>query len=84
MEEVLAGREEVNCPLCSRPIAGHYEADGRAVFDGCTRKCVPMYWVPEESIIFGPVGGAWTVWRKKWLPSEPEPTMISKYTNGAW
>jgi hypothetical protein len=43
-----------------------------------------MYWVPEDSIILGPQGGLMFVYRKKWNPNEPAPTLIPKYTNAGW
>jgi hypothetical protein len=84
LESVLSGREEVNCPICERPLVVSLKPDGGYRFDGCSRKCEPMYWVPEDSIVFGPVGGALTIWRRKWNPDEPEPTHAPKYTDGGW
>jgi len=43
-----------------------------------------MYWVPDDSIVLGPKGGPMTVYRKKWNPNEPAPTLLPKYTNGGW
>src|SRR5258706_15985796 len=84
LASVLEGREEVLCPICSRPLVVSPLADGKVRFDGCGRNCVPMYWVLEDSIILGPQGGAMTVYRRKWLPDEPGPTLLAKHTNGGW
>lgn len=84
LESVLGGREEVNCPICERPLVVSPQPDGKCRFDGCSRKCQPMYWVPEDSIVFGPQGGAMTIWRRKWVPGEPEPTLRARYTGVGW
>jgi hypothetical protein len=84
LASVLEGREEVNCPICKHPLLVSPQPDGKYRFDGCNRKCLPMYWVPEDSIVLGPVGGVMTIYRRKWNPNEPEPTLVPKYTNGGW
>jgi hypothetical protein len=84
LASVLEGREEVTCPICARPLVVTEQPNGKSRFDGCGRDCVPVYWVPEDSIILGPQGCTMIVYRKKWNPSEPAPKLIPKYTNGGW
>jgi hypothetical protein len=84
LASILADREEVTCPICGRPLVVTEQPDGKSRFDGCGRNCVPVYWVPEDSIIFGPKDCPMTVFRKKWNPNEPAPTIVPKYTNGGW
>jgi hypothetical protein len=84
LESVLGGREEVNCPICERPLVVSPKPDGSSRFDGCARQCQPMYWIPEDSIVSGSQGGAMTIWRRKWNPGEPEATLMAKYTDGGW
>jgi len=83
LASVLEGREEVLCPICSRPLLVFPLPDGKARFDGCAQKCAPMYWVPEDSIVLGLQGGVMTVYRRKWQPDDPKPMLVPKYTNGA-
>jgi hypothetical protein len=84
LESVLKDREEETCPICKRPLVVTELPDGKSRFDGCGRDCAPMYWVPDDSIVLGPKGGPMTVYRKKWNPNEPAPTLLPKYTNGGW
>jgi hypothetical protein len=84
LESVLGGREEVNCPICERPLVVSPKPGSGYRFDGCSRKCQSMYWIPEDSIVFGPVGGALTIWRHRWNPGQPRPNCVPKYTNGGW
>jgi len=84
LASILEDREEVTCPICGRPLVVIEQPDGKSRFDGCGRNCVPVYWVPEDSIILGPTGSPMIVYRKKWNPDEPAPTIIPKYTNGGW
>lgn len=84
LTSVLEGREEVLCPMCNHPLLVFPLSDGKARFDGCAKKCLPMYWVPEDSIVLGLPNGVMTIYRRKWLPHEPPAKLMPKYTDGAW
>lgn len=84
LASVLEGREDVLCPICARQLFVTPLPEGKGRFDGCGRNCVPMYRVPEDSIILGPQGGLMFVYRKKWNPNEPAPTLTPKYTTAGW
>jgi hypothetical protein len=84
LESILKDRDEETCPICKRPLFVTEQPDGTSRFEGCGRWCAPMYWIPEDSIIFGLKGGPMTVYRKRWDPNEPAPKTVPKYTNGGW
>ena len=78
LASVLQDREEVTCPICARSLFVRPIAEGKARFEGCGRNCLPVYWVPEDSLILGPGGGLMFVYRKKWRPDEPHPTLVPR------
>ncbi len=84
LASVLEGHEPVNCPICSRQLFVSRLEEGKARFDGCGRNCIPVYWVPDDSLILGPQGGLMHVYRRKWRTDEPKPTLIPKYVNLGW
>ncbi len=84
LASVLEGREEVTCPICARPLVVSPLPEGKARFIGCGRDCVPVYWVPEDSVILGAEGGLMFVYQRKWRPDEPQPTLIPRYVNLGW
>jgi hypothetical protein len=80
----MEDHEQVTCPICKRPLFVTKEPDGKARFQGCGKDCVPVYWVPQDSIILGPEDGAMLVYRKRWMLDDPPPTLVAKYTNLPW
>ena len=84
LDSLMEDHERVTCPICKRQLFVTKEPDGKAIFQGCGKECVPVYWVPQDSIIFGPDAGPLFVYRKKWKPDDPAPTLIAKYTTLAW
>lgn len=83
LENPIADREQVTCPICGRELFATTLPDGKTRFHGCGRNCAPNYWVPEDSILFGLQGGPMFVYRKKWNPYEPT-SLMPRYTSGAW
>lgn len=75
--------ESVNCPICDRQLFVTTLDDGKARFDGCGCNCLPVYWVPKDSIIVRE-GRLFFLYRRKWKPDDPKPTLVPKYTGGAW
>lgn len=65
LESILGGREEICCPDCKRPLVVSALPDGKHRFDGCGRNCRELYDLPDDCIIFGPVGGVMTIYQPK-------------------
>jgi hypothetical protein len=84
LASVLEGREEVTCPICTRPLVISPLPDGKRRFDACGRNCLPVYYVPDDSIAFGPADGVMFIYHRRWRPDVPKPTCRPRYTNGGW
>jgi|SRR5882724_995085 len=84
LANLLADKEELTCPVCTRPLVVSKLPDGKSRFDACGRNCLSVYQVPDDCILLGPEGGLMIVYRRKWTSDYPPATIVPKYVGGGW
>jgi uncharacterized protein YbaR (Trm112 family) len=84
IQDLLAGREEVCCPDCKKPLVVSALPDGKRRFDACGRDCREVYNIPDDCILLGPEGGLMFIYQRKRWSDDPKPPSRFIYTNGGW